>query len=314
MAEKINNVAIIGSGPAGYTAALYASRANLKPILFLGSEEGGQLMLTTEVENYPGFPEGILGPELMEKFKTQAERFGTTYIEEKVIEFEIANGHYILKTKKAEYQSKTVIIAVGASTRWLGLSSEQKYRGRGVSSCATCDAFFFKDKKVFVVGGGDSACEEANFITRFASSVTMIHRRDQLRASKVMQDRVKSNKKISFIWNTVVEEVLGDGTKMTGLKLRNILDKKKSEVKGDGVFVAIGHVPNTEIFKGKVDLDEKGYVKAAHQMHTNLPGVFVCGDVQDIRYKQAVTAAGTGCQAALEAEWYLEGGKVEARE
>ena len=314
MSEKIHNVAIIGSGPAGYTAALYTARASLNPILFLGNKEGGQLMLTSEVENFPGFVDGKTGPEMMEILKAQAKKFGTEYIEHDVAAFDKEDDHYVLTTSKETFKAKSVIIATGASTRWLGLESEQKYIGRGVSSCANCDAFFFKGKKVYLVGGGDSACEEALQLTKFASSVTMIHRRDALRASKVMQDRVLNHEKVDILWDSAVVEVLGDEKEVTGLKIKNLKTEEVQEVKTDGVFISIGHVPNTGIFKGRIELDAKGYVKSTNEMHTNLPGVFVCGDVQDTRYKQAITAAGTGCQAALEAEWFLEGGKVERKE
>jgi thioredoxin reductase (NADPH) len=307
----VHNVAIIGSGPAGYTAGLYTARASLKPILFLGNKEGGQLMLTSEVENFPGFVDGKTGPEMMEVLKKQAEKFGTQYIENDVIKFEKKGDNYLLTTSKETFEAKTVIIATGASTRWLGLESEKKYIGKGVSSCANCDAFFFKNKSVFVIGGGDSACEEALQLTKFAATVTMVHRRDELRASKVMQERVKTHEKMNIIWDSVVEEVLGDEKEVIGIKLKNLKTEEISEHKTDGIFVSIGHTPNTKIFEGLVDLDEKGYVKASRTMHTNLPGVFVCGDVQDTRYKQAITASGTGCMAALEAEWFIEGNKVE---
>ncbi len=303
----MENLIIIGMGCAGLTAALYAARANLKPLLITGSEEeGGQLMLTTMVENFPGFPEGVLGPDLIARMKDQAERFGTRLVSARATAFAKKNGSFEVATPEKTYQAKTVIIATGASAKWLGLESEAKYRGRGVTSCATCDGYFYRGKEVVVIGGGDSACEESLFLTKFATKVTIIHRRDKLRASKIMQDRVLANPKIHFVWNTEVVEVSGDGKKVTGVKLKNADTGKVEDFFTDGVFVAIGHEPNTAIFKGIIDLDEKGFVKTDRRMFTNVPGVFACGDVQDHIYKQAITASGTGCQAAMEAEKYLE--------
>jgi thioredoxin reductase (NADPH) len=308
MSQDVHKVFIIGSGPAGLTAALYTARANLNPVLASGLEPGGQLMLTTEVENYPGFPEGIMGPELMELMKKQAERFGTRYISAhaKSVDFSRHPFRTVLDNGE-EHLSKTVIISTGASTRWLGLESETKYRGRGVSSCATCDGAFFRDQDIAVVGGGDSAMEEALFLTRFGRKVTVVHRRDSLRASKIMQERAFKNEKIAFAWDSGVEEVLGDGKKITGLRLKNLKTGAESILPCGGVFVAIGHTPNTEIFRGRLELDEKGYVRTVPgTARTSVEGVFACGDVQDHVYRQAVTAAGTGCMAAIEAERWLE--------
>lgn len=303
----MENVIIIGMGCAGLTAAIYAARANLNPLVITGSEEeGGQLMLTTAVENYPGFPEGVQGPDLIASMKTQAEKFGTTFVSARVNSFAAKNGMFDVQTSEQAFQSKTVIIATGASAKWIGLESETKYRGRGVSSCATCDGYFYKDKEVLVVGGGDSACEEALFLTKFATKVSIIHRRDKLRASKIMQDRVFANPKIKLVWNSEVAEVLGDGKKVMGAMIKDMVTGKTGQIPCDGIFVAIGHEPNTAIFKGIINLDEKSFVITNRRMHTNVPGIFACGDVQDHLYKQAITAAGTGCQAAIEAEKYLE--------
>ena len=304
----MENVIIIGMGCAGLTAAIYAARGNLDPLVITGSEEeGGQLMLTTMVENFPGFPDGILGPDLIAVMKQQAERFGARFLSERVSAFDAKNGDFSMKTKDGQsFQAKAIIISTGASAKWLGIESETKYRGRGVTSCATCDGYFFKEKEVVVIGGGDSACEESLFLTKFASKVTIIHRRDALRASKIMQDRVFANSKIKMAWNSEVAEVLGDGKKVTGVKLRDTAIGKTTDFACDGVFLAIGHDPNTAIFKSVIDLDEKGFVKTDRRMRTNVPGIFACGDVQDHIYKQAITAAGTGCQAAMEVEKYLE--------
>ena len=296
---------IIGSGPAGYTAAIYAARANLEPLVIAGTQSGGQLMITSDVENYPGFPDGIQGPELMEKFRKQAERFGAEIVDEDVTEVKLKKPPFVVKTIDKDFTADCVIITTGAQAKWVGLESEMRLRGKGVSACATCDAFFFKNKDVFVVGGGDTAMEEANFLSKFASHVTIVHRRDKLRASKIMQEKARANPKISFIWNTSVKEVLGK-EKVEGLLLENILDHSATKVKADGLFMAIGHEPLTSIFKGQVDLDEKGYIKVHHYTKTSVEGVFAAGDVQDSRYRQAVTAAGSGCQAALDAERYLE--------
>lgn len=307
----MEQVIIIGSGPAGYTAAIYAARADLKPLLFegqrLGGQPGGQLMLTTEVENYPGFPEGLMGPEMMEKFKKQAERFKTRILSEDVTEVDFTSRPFKVTAGEQEYLAKSIIICTGAQAIWLGVPGEETYQGHGVSACATCDGFFFRDKEILVVGGGDSAMEEANFLTRFAKKVTVIHRREELRASKIMQERAMKNPKIEFIWNTEVKEVLGDGTKMTGVRLFNNRTNQEHEMMAEGLFVAIGHKPNTGIFKGWLDLDEKGYILVKPgSTATSVEGVFAGGDVADHKYRQAITAAGTGCMAALDAERWLE--------
>lgn len=301
----MERVIIIGSGPAGLTAAIYAARANLRPLVLAGGLYGGQLMLTTDVENYPGFPEGILGPELMIKFREQAERFGARIENVDVTSVDFAKRPLVVSTNDAQYDAETVIVATGASARWLDIPGEELLRGRGVSSCATCDGAFFREKRIAVVGGGDSAAEEALFLTRFGSRVTVIHRRDRLRASKIMVDRLQSHEKIDFIWNAAVEEVHGQ-THVTGLRLRNTIDGKTFEVKTDALFVAIGHEPNTAVFAGQLDLDQRGYIVSPDGSSTNVEGVFVAGDVNDFRYRQAVTAAGAGCRAAMDAEKYLE--------
>jgi len=302
---KQYDVIIIGSGPAGYTAAIYASRANLTVLMFQGYQVGGQLMLTSDVENYPGFEEGILGPPMMEKFEVQARRFGTEMIPEDVTAIDFSQRPFRLTTDSGEYLARTIIISTGASAKWLGLPSEQRLQGRGVSACATCDGFFFKGKDVAVIGGGDTAMEEANFLTRYANHVTVIHRRDSLRASKIMQDRAFRNPKISFIWETDVTEVLGDDA-ITGLRLRNVKTGEESVLPVQGLFLAIGHEPNTGLFKGVIDMDQKGYIVPVEYTMTNIPGVFAAGDVTDHRYRQAVTAAGDGCRAAIDLERWLE--------
>jgi len=302
---KQYDVIIIGSGPAGYTAAIYASRANLTVLMFQGYQVGGQLMLTSDVENYPGFEEGILGPPMMEKFEVQARRFGTEMIPEDVTAIDFSQRPFRLTTDSGEYLARTIIISTGASAKWLGLPSEQLLQGRGVSACATCDGFFFKGKDVAVIGGGDTAMEEANFLTRYANHVTVIHRRDSLRASKIMQDRAFRNPKISFIWETDVIEVLGDDA-ITGLRLRNVKTGEESVLPVQGLFLAIGHEPNTGLFKGVIDMDQKGYIVPVEYTMTNIPGVFAAGDVTDHRYRQAVTAAGDGCRAAIDLERWLE--------
>ncbi len=301
-------VVIMGSGPAGLTAAIYTARANLQPLVISGYSPGGQLTETTEVENYPGFPEGVQGPELMDKVRAQAEKFGTRFMETEVTGVDLSSRPFKLQTDEGEVTCDALIVATGASARYLGVPGEAELKGYGVSACATCDGFFFTDKEIAVVGGGDSAMEEAIFLTRFASKVTIIHRRDALRASKYMQDRAMSNPKIEFIWNTVVEEVLGTkDTGLTGLKLRNVETGEVSEFKCEGFFLAIGHDPNTKIFQGQLDLDQKGYIEVQPgRTFTSVPGVFAAGDVADHIYQQAITAAGTGCMAALDAQHWLE--------
>lgn len=298
---------IIGSGPAEYTAALYASRADLNPVLFEGEEPGGQLMLTTDVENFPGFPEGIQGPEMMDLFKKQAQRFGTKVIGEFVTDVDFSERPFTLTTDSGdEYKAKSVIISTGASAKWLGIPGEEKYQGHGVSACATCDGFFFRDKHVVVIGGGDSAMEEATFITKFASKVTIMVRRGELRASKIMAKRAEKNEKIEFMWHTEAKEVLGEDGKMTGLKIVNNETDEVSEFEADGMFVAIGHKPNTGIFRDWLKCDDKGYLLVDQpSTRTSIEGVFAAGDVADYTYRQAITAAGSGCKAALDAERWL---------
>ena len=308
---KIYDIIIIGSGPSGYTAAIYAGRANLSVLMLQGYQVGGQLMLTSDVENYPGFEEGILGPEMMEKFEAQARRFGTEMLQEDVTAVDFSKRPFTITTDSGDYQSRAVIISTGASAQWLGLPSEQQLQGRGVSACATCDGFFFKKKDVAVVGGGDTAMEEATFLTRYANHVTVIHRRDTLRASKIMQDRAFKNPKISFIWDTDVTEVVGKDA-VTSLRLKNLKTGEESELPVQGFFLAIGHKPNTDLFKGLVNMDKAGYIVPVEYTMTNIPGVFAAGDVTDHRYRQAVTAAGDGCRAAIDAERWLENlGEVE---
>jgi len=302
---KVYDVIIIGSGPSGYTAAIYAARANLSVLMFQGYQVGGQLMLTSDVENYPGFEEGILGPPMMEKFEMQARRFGTEMIPEDVSAVDFSERPFKVTADSGEYAARTIIISTGASAKWLGLPSEERLQGRGVSACATCDGFFFRNKDVVVVGGGDTALEEATFLTRYASHVTLVHRRDTLRASKIMQDRAFKNPKISFIWDTEVVEVLGDDA-VTGLRLRNVKNGEEYILPTQGLFLAIGHEPNTGLFKGVIDMDEKGYITPVEYTMTNIPGVFAAGDVTDHRYRQAVTAAGDGCRAAIDLERWLE--------
>lgn len=301
-------VAILGSGPAGYTAAIYSARAMLAPTLFAGLQPGGQLTLTSEVENWPGEDEGILGNDLMANLRKQAERFGTTVVEDTVVSVEFSDGvtPHLLKTAGgAEFAADAVIVATGASAKWLGIPGEERLGGKGVSACATCDGFFFRGKEVVVIGGGDAAMEEAQFLTRFATKVTVIHRSEEFRASKIMLERARKHDKIVFVLNTIVEEILGE-ERVTGVRLKDTKENNVRDLATDGVFVAIGHQPNTKMFEGKLDLDVKGYVIVApHSTITNVPGVFACGDVADHLYRQAVTAAGTGCMAAMDAERYL---------
>ena len=307
----MREVIIIGSGPAGLTAAVYSARASLKPLLIEGLEAGGQLMMTTEVENYPGFRSGILGPDLMAEMRAQAERFGTDIIQGDVSAIQLDSAPFTVTTNTGTHQSKSLILATGASARLLGLESEKKLMGHGVSTCATCDGYFFRDKPIVVVGGGDSAMEEATFLTKFASHVTLVHRREEFRASKIMQDKARANEKISFELNTIVEEIQGvDQGVVTAVVLRNTKSGVVRNLDVDGVFIAIGHTPNTSLVHGQIELDENGYIVPQQGTQTSVRGVFACGDVQDHVYRQAITAAGSGCMAAIDAERYLEGGAV----
>jgi thioredoxin reductase (NADPH) len=301
-------VIILGSGAAGLTAAIYAARANLEPLVIEGSQPGGQLTITTDVENYPGFAKAIMGPDLMEEFKRQAIRFGTESFFGEVTTVNLKKRPFQVAVNKENLSCDSLIIATGATAKLLGLESESKLMGHGVSACATCDGFFFKDKDLLVVGGGDTAMEEAIFLTKFANQVNVVHRRDTLRASKIMQDRAVKNPKISFIWDSVVDEIYGDPKAggVTGVRLKNLKTGKTENFKADGLFVAIGHEPNTKLFRGQLDLDPAGYILTHDGTKTNVPGVFACGDVQDHVYRQAVTAAGTGCMAAIDAERFLE--------
>jgi len=297
---------IIGSGPAGYTAALYAARANLSPLLFEGFQPGGQLTITSDVENYPGFPEGILGPELMEKFKKQAERFGTRFVLGEVTRVDFSRRPFSVWQEDSLTTAEAVIVATGASAKWLGIPSETQYRGKGVSACATCDGFFFRGVEVAVVGGGDTAVEEATFLTKYATKVTMVHRRDELRASKVMQERARKNPKIEFAWSSAVDEVLGDGKGMTGVRLKSTRDGATRVLPAKGLFMGIGHEPNTAVFRDQLAMNEVGYLQVkAPSTCTSVDGVFAAGDVSDPTYRQAVSAAGTGCMAAMDAERWL---------
>lgn len=306
MSAKLENVIIIGSGPAGLTAAIYASRANLNPLMVEGEEAGGQLMTTTDVENYPGFPKGVTGPELMQVTREQAERFGTRFITRNVTKVDFSKRPFKIWVGNDMYETRAVIISTGASAKYLGLESEKRLLGRGVSACATCDGAFFKNQPVAIVGGGDTAMEEANFLTRFASKVYLIHRRDTFRASKIMADRALKNPKIEVLWNTVVHEIVG-GTSVEGVKLENIKTGEKFDLKVDGYFAAIGHQPNTKIFEGQLKMDNVGYlITKDKSTWTSVEGVFASGDVQDPTYRQAVTAAGSGCMAAIDAERWLE--------
>jgi thioredoxin reductase (NADPH) len=311
--EKLHrDVVIIGSGPAGLTAAIYAARADLKPLVIEGPQPGGQLTITTEVENYPGFAKGIQGPELMDEFREQARRFGTEFLVTWITSADLSERPFMLETEEHIVKAQTLIVASGASAKWLGIPGEAPaphgLGGYGVSACATCDGFFFKGKPIVVVGGGDTAMEEATFLTRYASRVTLIHRRDTLRASKIMQEKAFKNEKIDFIWDTAVEEILGTPeTGVTGVRLKNLKTGEESVFACEGVFIAIGHKPNTDIFKGQLEMDDVGYlITSGRSMATNIPGVFACGDAQDSFYRQAVTAAGTGCMAAIDAERYLD--------
>jgi thioredoxin reductase (NADPH) len=309
----MENIVIIGSGCSGLTAAIYAARANLKPVVLEGHEPGGQLSLTTHVENFPGFPEGIMGPELMENMRKQAQRFGAEFKHGVVTEVDLTKRPFTIYAGKEQYQTRALIVASGASARLLGLKGERELIGHGVSTCATCDGYFFRGKPIAVVGGGDSAMEEANFLSRYASRVYLIHRRNEFRASKIMIDRARANEKVEFVTPAVIEEILAPAGLVTGVRVREVSANGNGDGTGavreiplDGVFVAIGHTPNSIIFRGKLDMDENGYLLADHGTLTKIPGVFVAGDVQDHRYRQAVTAAGSGCMAALDAERFLE--------
>ena len=307
---KIYGVIIIGSGPSGYTSAIYAARSNLSVLVLQGYQAGGQLMQTSDVENYPGFEDGILGPEMMDKFEKQALRFGAEMIPEDVISVDFSKRPFTVRTDTGEYQSRAVIIATGASAKWLGLPKEKHLQGRGVTACATCDGFFFKGKDVIVVGGGDTAMEEALFLTRYVNHVTLVHRRDILRASKIMQDRVRSHPKITPVLETEVADIIGE-ERVTGAILRNVATGEEKIVDVQGIFVAIGHQPNTSLFKGIINMDEAGYIVPVENTMTNIPGVFAAGDVTDHRYRQAITAAGDGCRAAIDLERWLESRGVE---
>jgi thioredoxin reductase (NADPH) len=307
MSETVRDTVILGSGCAGLTAAIYTARANLKPLVLEGHEPGGQLSITTLVENFPGWPEGIQGPQLIENMKQQAARFGAEYKMAHLVSVDLSKRPFALNLGKETIHTRTLIIASGASARWLGLPSEQTLIGHGVSSCATCDGFFFSGKDIAVVGGGDSAMEEALFLTRFANKVTLLHRRDQFRASKIMLERAIAHPKIEFRTNVAIEEVLGvEEKEVRGVRLRDVASRVETELPISGLFLGIGHIPNAKMFAGQIDLDEDGYVKTTDYVFTRVPGVYACGDVQDRRYRQAITAAGSGCMAALEAEKYLE--------
>lgn len=306
--DPVRDVVIVGSGPAGLTAAIYASRARLNPLCIEGLLRGGQLMLTTEVENFPGFEDGIMGPEMMEKFHRQAERFGTEFLQDDVVAVDFSRQPFEVRTSEKSFRARAVIVSTGASARMLGLPSEKRLMGRGVTTCATCDGAFYRDRPVAVVGGGDSAMEEANFLTRFASRVHLVHRRGEFRASRIMLERARANPKIEFHLHREVEEILADGKeKVRGVRLRNAQDGTKEELAVDGFFLAIGHVPNTALFRGKLDLDANGYLRTKpDSSHTSVEGVFACGDCVDHVYRQAITAAGMGCRAAIDAERWLE--------
>ena len=301
----IEEVIIVGSGPAAYTAAIYLARDGFNPLVIAGVEQGGQLMLTSTVENYPGFPEGMLGPELMVRFLSQAKKFGARFVNDDVTDVNLKARPFKIVAGSASYSANSVILAPGASARWLGIASEKEFIGKGVSTCVTCDAPFYKNKRVVVVGGGDTAMEDSLFLTKFATSVTVIHRRDEFRASKIMQERVMSNSKIKVIWNSVIEEIVGSG-KVTGVKVRNLKTNELSDLSTDGVFVAIGYMPNTGFLQGKLQLDDQGYIITKEEVRTDIEGVFVAGDVADKVYRQAITAAGSGAKAALSARAYLQ--------
>lgn len=303
--SKVEKLVIVGSGPAGLTAAIYAARGNLNPLVISGREAGGQLILTTDVDDFPGFPEGIQGPELMDKMRKQAERFATRFVNEDVVSVNLKTQPFEIKTDSLILNSYSLILATGASAMWLGLPSEQRLIGKGVSSCAVCDGFFFRDKNVVVVGGGDTAMRETAYLSKLCKKVTVVHRRDSLRAQVALQQLVKSKKNVDFVWNSTVEEILGQD-KVTGMRLKNTQNGQISTLEIDGIFVAIGHKPNTDFLKGQLELDKKGYVVVENETHTKIPGVFVAGDVADYHYRQAVTAAGSGCKAAFDAEEYLE--------
>ena len=305
----MRHVVIIGSGPAGLTAAIYTARANLSPLLIEGWQSGGQLTTTTEVENYPGFAKGIMGPELMKDMRVQAERFGAEFLTGDVSAVNFKNRPFTLTIdSERTLETQTAIVATGASAIPIGVPNEKRLTGHGVSTCATCDGFFFRGKELVVVGGGDSAMEEATFLTKFATKVSIVHRRDKLRASKIMQERAMKNEKIAFVWNSVVEDILGSDL-VTGVRLKNVVTGKTTDLACAGVFIAIGHRPNTALFMGQLDMDEKGYIRTHKGTTTNVPGIFAAGDVQDSTYRQAITAAGTGCMAAIDAERFLEAGE-----
>ena len=318
MQDGVRETIIIGSGPSGLTAAIYAARANLHPLVIEGVDAGGQLMLTTDVENYPGFPEGIMGPDMMGRFREQAERFGSEFVTANVTRVDLSSRPFGVWVDDQEHRAKSIIVSTGARARMLGLESEQALIGHGVSTCATCDGFFFRDQEIAVVGGGDSALEEALFLTKFATKVTVIHRRDELRASKIMQERALANDRITFLWDSVVEEVIGEGT-VSGIAVRNLKTDAVSEIPLQGLFVAIGHIPNTDLFAGQLDLNDEGYIVTLGQQGkspataTNIEGVFACGDAVDHVYRQAITAAGMGCQAAIDTERWLEAKAHEER-
>ena len=306
-ASQIHDVIIIGSGPAGDTAAIYTARANLKPLMIEGAQSGGQLMITTDVENFPGFPEGVMGPDLMMKMRAQAERFGTAFVTDDVTEVDFSKRPFTVKTGSETYQARAVIVSTGATARLLDLPEVSTLMGRGVSACATCDGAFFRDQEILVVGGGDSAMEEATFLTRFASKVTIVHRRDELRASKIMAERAQKNPKIELALSQTISKITSDPSGVTGAILKSTKDGSEREVKATGVFFAIGHRPNTQVFEGKLELDDTGYIKTTPgSSYTSVEGVFACGDVQDSTYRQAITAAGSGCMAAIDAERWLE--------